>query len=378
MKQPHERVIPSDYFNPGYPTGEYLQSKAKSRMPMFAFEYLNGGCIDERGLADNRTNLERVKLNSPLLTVRRQPDYSVSLFGKKFRYPFGIAPVGLQGLMWPNAPEILARAAADLEVPYVLSTVSSASMETIAEIARGYAWFQFYNPTVEGVRADILRRAAQAGYEVLMVTVDVPTFGYRPKDIRNGLSMPPKMTWRNVLQMLARPAWLLETARAGKPEMKTLLPYMPPNAPADQLQNFMNETVMGSVDAESLRKIRDAWKGKLVLKGISCLKDADAAVEIGVDGVVVSNHGARQLDAGPNLIESLLGISETDNFFTIQTTNSISPRNCISNFINNKNFFRPIWSISFSKYIFIFRNSNIVTNFKFRIFLFDGSSLYPE
>ena len=310
MKQPQERVIPSDYFNPGYPNSEYLQRKAKSRMPMFAFDYLNGGCIDERGLADNLANLKRVRLNSPLLTVRRQPDYSVSLFGRKFRYPFGIAPVGLQGLMWPNAPEILARAAADLEVPYVLSTVSSASMETIAEIAQGYAWFQFYNPTVEGVRADILRRAAQAGYEVLMVTVDVPTFGYRPKDIRNGLSMPPKMTWRNVLQMLARPAWLLETVRAGKPEMKTLLPYMPPNAPADQLQNFMNETVMGSVDAQSLRKIRDVWQGKLVLKGISCLKDADAAVEIGADGVVVSNHGARQLDAGPNLIESLLDIAE--------------------------------------------------------------------
>ena len=310
MQQPGENTIPSDYFNPRYPNSEYLQSKAKSRMPMFAFDYLNGGCIDECGPADNRENLKRVRLNSPLLKRRRQPDYSVDLFGKRYRYPFGVAPVGLQGLMWPDAPEILAQAAADLEIPYVLSTVSSASLETIVEIAQGYAWFQFYNPTVEDVRADILRRAAQAGCDVLVVTVDVPTFGYRPKDIRNGLSMPPKMTWRNVLQMLARPAWLLGTAKAGKPEMKTLLPYMPPNTPADELQTFMNKTVMGSVDADSLRKIRDVWQGKLVIKGISRMEDADAAVEIGADGIVVSNHGARQLDAGPNLIESLIGISK--------------------------------------------------------------------
>ena len=310
MQQPGENTIPSDYFNPRYPNSEYLQSKAKSRMPMFAFDYLNGGCIDECGPADNRENLKRVRLNSPLLKRRRQPDYSVDLFGKRYRYPFGVAPVGLQGLMWPDAPEILAQAAADLEIPYVLSTVSSASLETIVEIAQGYAWFQFYNPTVEDVRADILRRAAQAGCDVLVVTVDVPTFGYRPKDIRNGLSMPPKMTWRNVLQMLARPAWLLGTAKAGKPEMKTLLPYMPPNTPADEFQTFMNKTVMGSVDADSLRKIRDVWQGKLVIKGISRMEDADAAVEIGADGIVVSNHGARQLDAGPNLIESLIGISK--------------------------------------------------------------------
>ena len=310
MQQPGARTIPSDHFNPRYPNSEYLQSKAKSRMPMFAFDYLNGGCIDECGPADNRENLKRVRLNSPLLKRRRQPDYSVDLFGKRYRYPFGVAPVGLQGLMWPDAPEILAQAAADLEIPYVLSTVSSASLETIVEIAQGYAWFQFYNPTVEDVRADILRRAAQAGCDVLVVTVDVPTFGYRPKDIRNGLSMPPKMTWRNVLQMLARPAWLLGTAKAGKPEMKTLLPYMPPNTPADELQTFMNKTVMGSVDADSLRKIRDVWQGKLVIKGISRMEDADAAVEIGADGIVVSNHGARQLDAGPNLIESLIGISK--------------------------------------------------------------------
>lgn len=310
MQQPAARTIPSDYFNPRYPNSEYLQSKAKSRMPMFAFDYLNGGCIDERGPADNRENLKRVRLSSPLLKRRSQPDYSVDLFGKRYRYPFGVAPVGLQGLMWPDTPEILAQAAADLEVPYVLSTVSSANLETIVEIAQGYAWFQFYNPTVEDVRADILRRAAQAGCDVLVVTVDVPTFGYRPKDIRNGLSMPPKMTWRNVLQMLARPAWLLGTAKAGKPEMKTLLPYMPPNTPADELQTFMNKTVMGSVDADSLRKIRDVWQGKLVIKGISRMEDADAAVEIGADGIVVSNHGARQLDAGPNLIESLIGISK--------------------------------------------------------------------
>ena len=143
------------------------------------------------------------------------------------------------------------------DIPFVLSTVSSSSLETIAEITQGKAWYQLYNPTDDKIRMDLLSRLEASRYSVMMVTVDVPSFGYRGRDIKNGLSMPPKMSLRNILQMLSCPSWLYHTILAGKPEMKTLKPYMPKNMPTDQLMDFMNKTCMGKVDSDSLKILRD-------------------------------------------------------------------------------------------------------------------------
>ena len=232
------------------------------------------------------------------------------LFGHKYSAPFGIAPVGLQGLMWPKSPEILAKAAAEKNIPYILSTVSSSSLERIAEVSEGKAWFQLYNPTDTDIRADLLKRITASQYQVLVVTVDVPTFGFRPRDIRNGLAMPPKMTLKNIIQMLSCPQWLMETALAGKPEMETLKPYMPKDMPTDQLAAFMNKTVMGRVDIDGLKPIRDQWKGPLVIKGLINELDVETAISLGADAVIISNHGARQLDAGESPVEPLKRISQ--------------------------------------------------------------------
>ena len=241
-----------------------------------------------------------MQLRSELLKPFAGSSQTVELFGHTYAAPFGIAPVGLQGLMWPKAPEILAKAAENI---YVLSTVSSSSLERIAEVSEGHAWFQLYNPTDVKIRLDLLNRIKAAHYPVLVVTVDVPTFGYRPRDIRNGLAMPPKMTLSNILQMLARPRWLYETSLAGKPEMETLKPYMPKNMPTDELAAFMNKTVMGRVDLEGLKPIRDLWQGPLIIKGLINESDVQAAIALGADGVVMSNHGARQLDAGESPVK---------------------------------------------------------------------------
>lgn len=299
-----------NYFEPKYPAVADLKQQAKKRMPAFAFDYLEGGCNAEYGVKHNRQALQQVKLRSELLSPYQGSKLGVELFGQQYALPFGIAPVGLQGLMWPKAPEILAKAAAELNIPYVLSTVSSASLESIAEISGGKAWFQLYNPTDDNIRRDLMKRIIAAQYPVLVVTVDVPTFGFRPRDIRNGLSMPPKMSLGNILQMLSRPAWLWQTALAGKPEMQTLKPYMPANMPADQLASFMNNTVMGRVDLEGLKPLRDMWHGPLVLKGLINPEDVEAAAALGVDGVIISNHGARQLDPGEAPISLLPEISK--------------------------------------------------------------------
>lgn len=295
----------SNYFNHLYPDVADLKKKAKQRIPRFAFDYLEGGCMQEHGVKRNRDDINNVQLRSELLKPFAGSSQAVELFGHTYAAPFGIAPVGLQGLMWPKAPEILAKAAAEKNIPYVLSTVSSSSLERIADVSEGHAWFQLYNPTDEKIRLDLLNRIKAAHYPVLVVTVDVPTFGYRPRDIRNGLAMPPKMTLSNILQMLASPRWLYETALAGKPEMETLKPYMPKNMPTDELAAFMNKTVMGRVDLEGLKPIRDLWQGPLIIKGLINESDVQAAIALGADGVVMSNHGARQLDAGESPVKPL-------------------------------------------------------------------------
>lgn len=296
-------------FHPKYPSVDDLKKQAARRMPAFAMDYLIGGCHDEIGVKRNREDIQSVKLRGELLKPSVDSNLDVELFGQHYRAPFGIAPIGLQGLMWPRTPEILAKAAAQLDVPFILSTVTSANLESIAEISEGKAWFQLYNPTDDGIRNDLLNRVEAAGYPVLVVTVDVPTFGYRPRDIRNSLAMPPKMTLPNVLQMLARPNWLWATAKAGKPEMKTLKPYMPKNMPTDELAAFMNKTVMGAVDMEALKVLRDRWKGPLVVKGLINEKDVHSAIELGADAVVISNHGGRQIDIGESPIEALMNLS---------------------------------------------------------------------
>lgn len=300
----------NDFFNPKYPDINDLKRKARTRIPKFAFDYLEGGCMQDTGLKRNRADIEAVQLRSELLKPFNGCDLSVELFGHRYAAPFGVAPVGLQGMMWPNAPEILAKAAADKNIPYVLSTVSSSSLERIAEVSEGKAWFQLYNPADDGIRADLLKRVVAAQYPVLVVTVDVPTFGYRPRDIRNGLAMPPKMSLANILQMLACPQWLLATAKAGKPEMASLKPYMPKDAPLNELSDFMKKTVMGRVDINALKPIRDSWQGPLVIKGLVNEQDVQSAIDLGADGVVISNHGARQLDASESPVEPLQRISK--------------------------------------------------------------------
>ncbi len=301
--------INETFFNTQYPTISDLKQKAKKRIPKFAFDYLQGGCNEELGLQRNRDDIQSVQLRSELLKPFSGSTLTTEIFGHHYSAPFGIAPIGLQGLMWPKAPEILARAAAQMNIPYILSTVSSSSLERIAEISEGKAWFQLYNPSDNNIRQDLLKRISAAQYPVLVVTVDVPTFGYRPRDIKNGLAMPPKMSISNIIQMLSKPSWLLATALAGRPEMETLKPYIPKDILANELATFMNNTVMGRVDIENLKPIRDHWKGPLVIKGLINEKDAEHAINLGADAIVISNHGARQLDSGESPIKPLMRIS---------------------------------------------------------------------
>lgn len=290
---------------------EYLRKKARKNIPKFAYEYLIEGCMDDIGLRRNHHTINALTLEPHYLQPFKGTDLSVELFGHRYDAPFGIAPIGLQGLMWPDAPVILAKAAREHNIPYVLSTVSSESLERIADISQGHAWYQLYNPTDVKIRDHMIARLKSSQYKNMMVTVDVPTFGFRPRDFRNGLAMPPKTSLKNFIQVALKPRWAFNTLKYGIPEFKNLKSYMDDDFDQSELTEFMNKIAMGGIDFESLKPIRDQWKdGNLIIKGVMSEKDAELAVKLGADGILVSNHGARQLDAGNSPISPLRKISE--------------------------------------------------------------------
>ena len=291
--------------NHKYPSVEDLRKRAKLKIPKFAFEYLDGGCNNDVNLKKNTDRIRDIELKPKYLVDYRKPSLKTRLFGHTYDAPFGISPVGLQGLMWPKSPEILAKAAFDHNIPFILSTVTTTSIEKIADLTEGKAWFQLYHPTEDKVTIDILRRANEAQCPVLIILADVPSFGYRPRDIRNGLSMPPKMTLSNIINAVKRPNWLLQTIINGQPSFETLKPYMPKNLNLNQLAKFMDRTFSGRLNDDKIKRIRDMWKGKLVLKGAESLHDVEKACKLGLDGVIISNHGGRQVDVGQATIDSL-------------------------------------------------------------------------
>lgn len=292
-------------YNPKYPLVEDLRRKAQKRIPGFAFDYLAGGCNAEINLRRNTAEIREVELRPQYIHDYAGAEMKTELFGYTYDAPFGISPVGLQGLFWPGTPEILAKAAFEYNIPFILSTVSTASIETISEITEGRAWFQLYHPAEKEMRDKLVKRAADAGCPVLVILSDVPTFGYRDKEIKNGLAMPPRMTLRNVMQILSKPRWAIETLCHGVPSFKTMDQYIPKGMNMHHLGLFMDKTFNGRLNDDRIKELRDLWPGKLVVKGLSSEEDMKKAIALGIDGAIISNHGGRQLDAGPSTIRVL-------------------------------------------------------------------------
>ena len=297
-------------YNTRYPSITDLRERAKKKVPKFAFEYLDGGCNEDINLHKNTAEIRAVELIPEYLSGHPAPKMATELFGKRYSAPFGICPVGLQGLVWPKAPEILARASVQHNIPFVLSTVTTSSIERIAKITNGNFWFQLYYPVQKQVREDIFRRLRDCGCKVLVLLCDVPTFGFRPRDIKNGLAMPPKMSLKNIIQILKKPHWALQTLKNGQPNFETLIPYMNKKMSLKKLGQFMNKTFSGRLDESKISEIRELWKDKLVLKGVASEVDAEKSIALGLDGIIVSNHGGRQLDAGESTIKPMARIAK--------------------------------------------------------------------
>ncbi|MBR0573099.1 MULTISPECIES: alpha-hydroxy acid oxidase [Pasteurellaceae] len=302
--------------NPDYPSIEHLRVKSKKRMPKFAYEYLTEGCNEDLNVYKNTKEIRDIELMPTYLTDLKEVSMKKELFGKTYDAPFGITAVGLQSLMWPQTSQILAKTSVDFNIPFMLSTVTTMSIEECAEITKGNFWFQLYYPKNKEYREDILKRAWDNGCRVLCLLSDVPTFGYRPKDIYNGFGMPPKMMLRNIVNAALHPTWALESLKyngiekLGMPSFKTLEKYMPGGMDLRQLGVFMDDFFDGKLTVERIKDIQKIWPGKIVIKGVASVEDVQTCVDLGLDGVIVSNHGGRQLDAGPSSISTLGPIVE--------------------------------------------------------------------
>ncbi len=286
-----------------------LRRLAQRRLPHFAFDFLDGGAEDETNLSRNVDAFDAHRLVPRYLVDISERSSEAQLFGRSYAQPFGSAPIGLLNLFSPGADMALARLAARERIRHVLSTAASTTLEQIAEAAEGYAWFQLYISGKAGVTDQLLDRAEAAGYDVVLVTVDTPVPGKRDRDVRNGFQVPFRMTPRVLADLCLHPRWSLATLAAGTPSFANLVPYTD-KAGAQTLMAFQEILSSGAFDWDDLKRMRDRWQGRLLLKGVLHPEDAVRCVDLGCDGLVVSNHGGRQVSFGPASIDALPAIAK--------------------------------------------------------------------
>lgn len=292
-----------------YPALADLRARARRRLPKFVWEYLDSGTGTELAAARNRARMDEILFMPSILHGEIESRVQTGFLGATYELPVGIAPVGMSGLIWPDAERLLARAAARAGIPYCLATVASQTPEDVQDAIGDQAWFQMYPPRDPEIRADMLRRARAAGFSTLILTADVPVNSRRERLLRSGLTQPPRLTPRLAAQVAIRPAWARGMAGRGLPRMRLIDDYAPDTKglPSTQHAGYLLRT---SPDWDYLRALRDGWEGPLIVKGVLSAEDAPRLEAAGVDALWVSNHAGRQFDAGPAGIDMLPRIRE--------------------------------------------------------------------
>ena len=284
-----------------------LKRMAKRRLPKIMFDFIEGGVEDETGLRTNANAFRDLRLVPRYYIDTAKREQKATLFGRTYASPFGIAPTGMAGAFRKDAELYLSQAAKEADVPYLMSGASNASMEQGAKLAGKNLWFQIYGARDRKVAADLVKRAIDLGLTTIAVTCDVPVASNRERNRRNGFVRPLRMTLPTILEAMLHPAWVLNYYRAGGlPMLGNWQPYAAKDATPDQVAGlFASQTPDASQTWADLEAIRAAWPGKLLLKGVMHPEDARIATNMGVDGLIVSNHGGRQLDMMPSPLDML-------------------------------------------------------------------------
>lgn len=282
-------------------TVDDARKAAKSRMPKIIFDYVDGAAGSEFGYRQNTALLDNIRLQPRVLINIENRSLRKKVLGREWSLPFGIAPMGMCNLTWPGGDRMLAAAAKKYNVPLTLSTMASSNIEDTRERAGDCAWFQLYVGQSEEIGFDMVRRAEVAGYDTLILTVDVPLVAARPREQRNGFQSPLRIGPKQFFDFATHPRWSISTLLAGVPEVAN-------NSGGNTEKKFVRDESRGKVDWHFLDRLRERWSGNLIVKGVLFPEDAVRIRDAGCDGVYVSNHGGRQLDSAPAPIQVLPAI----------------------------------------------------------------------
>ena len=293
-----------------HPSIEDLRKKARKRIPKFVFEYLDSATGRELGLKINRDALDSIRFMPSVLCGQTEANLKTDFLGQSYELPFGIAPIGMSGLMWAGAERMLAKAAVVHNIPFSLSSVAVASPEDVAPHIGQNGWFQHYPVSSADLRRKMLLRIKAAGFHTLIITVDVPEESRRERQRRANLTVPPKADFRTLVQMARCPAWCFSHLREGiMPRMRFFDDYIPSRG--RESFTHAGALIRGIPDWKYLEELREEWDGNLIVKGVLRPEDAKRMVDIGADCIWVSNHSGRQFEAGPAVIDQLPKIRAT-------------------------------------------------------------------
>ena len=280
-------------------SSEDARDLARKRLPWMVFDYYDGAAGTGYGEKLNRDKIQSIRLQPSVLNNVENRSLSVKLFDKDVGLPYGITPMGMCNLSTPGADLMLARMAARQRIPVCVSTAASTSLEKIIEVAEGNAWFQLYFSGNQDQSNTLIKRAEDSGYDTLVLTVDVPEVGRRPRELKRGFKMPFEIGPKQFLDFAMHPRWSLTTLLKGRPTLANF---------GGRFGEFQRTASRAGADWALLQNIRNNWKGKLVVKGVLNVPDAAKMKDLGVDAIQVSSHGGRQLDSGPPAINALVNI----------------------------------------------------------------------
>ena len=289
---------------------EDLRRLARRRVPKMFFDYAEAGSYGEQTLRANRTDLTRIKLRQRVLVDVSQSDLSTTIAGEPAPVPLALAPIGLCGMQHGDGEIAACRAAQAAGIPFCLSTMSVCSIEDVAEVVPKPFWFQLYVMKDRGFAKSLIERAAAAKCSALVLTIDLQVLGQRHCDARNGLTVPPEIRLKNLIDIATKPAWALGILRGKRKTFGNLAGYAPASANVNSLASWISTQFDPALSWKDVEWVRSLWPGKLILKGVLDPEDARLAVKTGASAIVVSNHGGRQLDGAPSSISMLPKVAD--------------------------------------------------------------------
>ncbi|HEU4660638.1 MAG TPA: alpha-hydroxy acid oxidase [Pseudolabrys sp.] len=282
-----------------------LRALARRRVPRAFFEYVDGGSYNEETLAANIADLKQLKLRQRVLVDVSERNLATTVLGRKISLPFILAPIGLCGMQYGNGEILSAQAANEAGIPFTLSTMSVCSIEDVAEATHKPFWFQLYVIRDREFSRDILARAQAANCDALVLTVDLQVLGQRHRDIKNGMTVPPEIRLKNIIDIATKPRWAWSILNGKRKTFGNFVGHLKDAESVTQLSKWVSGQFDPALNWKDVEWIKSVWPGKIIIKGILDVNDAKTAVKVGADAIVVSNHGGRQLDGAPSSISML-------------------------------------------------------------------------